>query len=190
MLRVAARTRFDLAEEKEAESFGLLLASKCRTWLAGSRCAGRCSGTIWPAGSGHPWGTAGRRADALPGGGSGRLSVVGGKLVVRHPYRAGARGDPRRRPGESRPMPTAVLTDRERTAVQAYLRLLHTVRAAFGGQFGPAGAEHPWCRPPSWPRRSRRWRRRGWRATRRSSSGCCRLVPGADEVLARCAGAG
>ncbi|MEU6818561.1 hypothetical protein [Streptomyces sp. NPDC046860] len=26
-------------------------------------------------------------------------------------------------------MPTAVLTDRERTAVQAYLRLLHTVRA-------------------------------------------------------------
>ncbi|KUN88173.1 hypothetical protein [Streptomyces griseoruber] len=30
-------------------------------------------------------------------------------------------------------MPTAVLTDRERTAVQAYLRLLHTVRAAFGG---------------------------------------------------------
>ncbi|MFI2436165.1 hypothetical protein [Streptomyces sp. NPDC018693] len=28
-------------------------------------------------------------------------------------------------------MPTAVLTDRERTAVQAYLRLLHTVRAAF-----------------------------------------------------------
>lgn len=29
-------------------------------------------------------------------------------------------------------MPTAVLTDRERTAVQAYLRLLHTVRAAFG----------------------------------------------------------
>ena len=30
-------------------------------------------------------------------------------------------------------MPTAVLTDRERTAVQAYLRLLHTVRAAFDG---------------------------------------------------------
>lgn len=28
-------------------------------------------------------------------------------------------------------MPTTVLTDRERTAVQAYLRLLHTVRAAF-----------------------------------------------------------
>lgn len=34
--RVAARTRFDLADEKEAESFGLLLASKCRTWLTGS----------------------------------------------------------------------------------------------------------------------------------------------------------
>ncbi|MFV0132655.1 toxin-antitoxin system, toxin component [Streptomyces sp. HMX87] len=37
---VAARTRFDQAEEKEAESFGLLLASKCRTWLAGSSLRG------------------------------------------------------------------------------------------------------------------------------------------------------
>jgi hypothetical protein len=37
---VAARTRFDLADEKEAESFGLLLASKCRTWLAGSSLRG------------------------------------------------------------------------------------------------------------------------------------------------------
>ncbi|KAB1145083.1 toxin-antitoxin system, toxin component [Streptomyces luteolifulvus] len=36
VLKVAARTRFDLADEREAESFGLLLASKCRTWLAGS----------------------------------------------------------------------------------------------------------------------------------------------------------
>ncbi|MEW2165526.1 toxin-antitoxin system, toxin component [Streptomyces sp. NPDC007084] len=36
VLAVAARTRFRLADEKEAESFGLLLASKCRTWLAGS----------------------------------------------------------------------------------------------------------------------------------------------------------
>ncbi|MEV5957469.1 toxin-antitoxin system, toxin component [Streptomyces sp. NPDC051987] len=34
--RVAARTRFDRAEERDAETFGLLLASKCRTWLAGS----------------------------------------------------------------------------------------------------------------------------------------------------------
>lgn len=34
--RVAARTRFDRADEKEAESFGLLLASKCRTWLTDS----------------------------------------------------------------------------------------------------------------------------------------------------------
>ncbi|CAL9629744.1 hypothetical protein [Streptomyces sp. NPDC057838] len=34
-------------------------------------------------------------------------------------------------------MPTAVLTDRERTAVQAYLRLLHTVRAAFDRETGP-----------------------------------------------------
>ena len=30
-------------------------------------------------------------------------------------------------------MPTATLTDRQRAAVQAYLRLLHTVRAAFDG---------------------------------------------------------
>lgn len=34
--RVAARTRRDLADEREAESFGLLLASRCRTWLTGS----------------------------------------------------------------------------------------------------------------------------------------------------------
>ncbi|WP_328345828.1 hypothetical protein [Streptomyces violaceus] len=33
-------------------------------------------------------------------------------------------------------MQTAVLTDRERTAVQAYLRLLHTVRAAFNLETG------------------------------------------------------
>ncbi|MFD4141029.1 toxin-antitoxin system, toxin component [Streptomyces sp. NPDC058572] len=39
VLRVAARTRFDQAEENEAETFGLLLGSKCRSWLAGS--AGR-----------------------------------------------------------------------------------------------------------------------------------------------------
>jgi hypothetical protein len=43
-------------------------------------------------------------------------------------------------------MPTAVLTDRERTAVQAYLRLLHTVRAAFDG---PPGTERPPMVPPS-----------------------------------------
>ncbi|KOT39765.1 hypothetical protein ADK41_13265 [Streptomyces caelestis] len=36
-------------------------------------------------------------------------------------------------------MSTAVLTDRERTAVQAYLRLLHTVRAALDTRPGPAG---------------------------------------------------
>ncbi|MFJ9589021.1 toxin-antitoxin system, toxin component [Streptomyces acidicola] len=34
--KVAARTRFDVKDEQDAESFGLLLASKCRTWLAGS----------------------------------------------------------------------------------------------------------------------------------------------------------
>jgi hypothetical protein len=38
-------------------------------------------------------------------------------------------------------MPTAVLTDRERTAVQAYLRLLQTVRAAFDGP--PDGRRPP-----------------------------------------------
>jgi hypothetical protein len=31
-------------------------------------------------------------------------------------------------------MPASVLTDRERRAVQAYLRLLHTVRAAYDPQ--------------------------------------------------------
>lgn len=43
-------------------------------------------------------------------------------------------------------MPTAVLTDRERTAVQAYLRLLHTVRAAFDA---PPGAGRPPVVPPA-----------------------------------------
>ncbi len=36
VLKVAARTRSDLDEEREAETFGLLLASKCRAWLMGS----------------------------------------------------------------------------------------------------------------------------------------------------------
>ncbi|MEV0640480.1 toxin-antitoxin system, toxin component [Streptomyces sp. NPDC050619] len=40
VLNLAARSRFDLADEREAESFGLLLASKCRTWLAGSSLRG------------------------------------------------------------------------------------------------------------------------------------------------------
>jgi hypothetical protein len=44
-------------------------------------------------------------------------------------------------------MTTAVLTDRERTAVQAYLRLLHTVRAAF--DTGPGPHQVPW--PPVVP---------------------------------------
>ncbi|MFG2715985.1 toxin-antitoxin system, toxin component [Streptomyces goshikiensis] len=34
--RVAARTRADVTEETEAESFGLLLGSRCRSWLAGA----------------------------------------------------------------------------------------------------------------------------------------------------------
>ncbi|OUC94432.1 hypothetical protein [Streptomyces swartbergensis] len=45
-------------------------------------------------------------------------------------------------------MPTAVLTDRERTAVQAYLRLLHTVRAVFDLETGPPGADRPPIVPP------------------------------------------
>jgi hypothetical protein len=43
-------------------------------------------------------------------------------------------------------MQTAVMTDRERAAVQAYLRLLHTVRAAFDG---PPGDPRPVLVPPS-----------------------------------------
>ncbi|MFG6294991.1 hypothetical protein [Streptomyces rochei] len=46
-------------------------------------------------------------------------------------------------------MTTAVLTDHERTAVQAYLRLLHTVRAEFDSAPGPAGAPRPAVVPPS-----------------------------------------
>ncbi|GGL79245.1 hypothetical protein GCM10010129_23630 [Streptomyces fumigatiscleroticus] len=46
-------------------------------------------------------------------------------------------------------MPTAVLTDRERTAVQAYLRLLHTVRAAFDTAAGPPGGHRPPVVPPA-----------------------------------------
>ncbi|MFI6034525.1 hypothetical protein ACIBBD_10230 [Streptomyces sp. NPDC051315] len=47
-------------------------------------------------------------------------------------------------------MPTAVLTDRERTAVQAYLRLLHTVRAAFGDDgSGPPHDRQPPMVPPA-----------------------------------------
>ncbi|MFS8202753.1 hypothetical protein ACLVWQ_29220 [Streptomyces sp. CWNU-52B] len=42
-------------------------------------------------------------------------------------------------------MTTAVLTDHERTAVQAYLRLLQTVRAAMDG---PPGAGRPPVVPP------------------------------------------
>ncbi|GAQ53966.1 hypothetical protein a10_03771 [Streptomyces acidiscabies] len=39
--RVAARTRFDEADEREAETFGLLLASRCRGLLAGTPEKGR-----------------------------------------------------------------------------------------------------------------------------------------------------
>lgn len=46
-------------------------------------------------------------------------------------------------------MPTAVLTDRERTAVQAYLRLLGTVRAAFDVVPGPSGPGRPPVVPPT-----------------------------------------
>ena len=43
-------------------------------------------------------------------------------------------------------MPTAVLTDHERAAVQAYLRLLQTVRATFDG---PPDGRRPPVVPPS-----------------------------------------
>ncbi|MFE3093160.1 toxin-antitoxin system, toxin component [Streptomyces sp. NPDC059248] len=43
VLSVAARTRFDQCEENEAESFGLLLGSRCRPWLAGRGSTGRGS---------------------------------------------------------------------------------------------------------------------------------------------------
>lgn len=48
-------------------------------------------------------------------------------------------------------MTTAVLTDHERTAVQAYLRLLHTVRAGFDTAAVPAGASRPPAGPPAVP---------------------------------------
>ncbi|MFG2312629.1 hypothetical protein ACGFS9_28745 [Streptomyces sp. NPDC048566] len=43
-------------------------------------------------------------------------------------------------------MPTAVLTDHERAAVRAYLRLLQTVRASFDG---PPDGGRPALVPPS-----------------------------------------
>ncbi|GGY51263.1 hypothetical protein [Streptomyces djakartensis] len=46
-------------------------------------------------------------------------------------------------------MPTAVLTDRERGAVQAYLRLLHTVRASFDLETGTPGTVRPPVVPPA-----------------------------------------
>ncbi|MGW7402237.1 hypothetical protein ACWGI9_00565 [Streptomyces sp. NPDC054833] len=46
-------------------------------------------------------------------------------------------------------MPTAVLTDHERTAVQAYLRLLHTVRAAFDGPPDCGHGGRPAVVPPT-----------------------------------------
>ncbi|AIS01533.1 hypothetical protein [Streptomyces glaucescens] len=46
-------------------------------------------------------------------------------------------------------MSTAVPTHRERTAVQAYLRLLHTVRAAFDTAPGPHGPPGPPVVPPT-----------------------------------------
>ncbi|GAA4941096.1 hypothetical protein GCM10023238_03550 [Streptomyces heliomycini] len=68
VLKVAARTRFDLAEEKEAEAFGLLLASKCRTRLAGSSLRGPVRRDRWRDASRRRWGIWGRRAErARPG---------------------------------------------------------------------------------------------------------------------------
>lgn len=55
-------------------------------------------------------------------------------------------------------MPTAVLTDHERTAVQAYLRLLHTVRAAFDS---PPGARPPLVPPAALAEAEQALRRAG-----------------------------
>lgn len=46
-------------------------------------------------------------------------------------------------------MPTTVLTDRERAAVQAYLRLLSTVRAVYDDGAGPPGEAEPPVVAPS-----------------------------------------
>ncbi|MCQ4201127.1 hypothetical protein ACFW5W_03660 [Streptomyces sp. NPDC058783] len=46
-------------------------------------------------------------------------------------------------------MTTAVLTDHERTAVQAYLRLLHTVRAGVDTGADPDAPKRPPVVPPS-----------------------------------------
>lgn len=76
--------------------------------------------------------------------------MADGKLVGAHRTRGAAAPSGRgtvTTDGESRAMPTAVLTDRERTAVQAYLRLLHTVRAAFDGP--PETAPRPFVVPPA-----------------------------------------
>ncbi|CAL9611220.1 hypothetical protein [Streptomyces sp. enrichment culture] len=48
-------------------------------------------------------------------------------------------------------MPTSVLTDRERAAVQAYLRLLHTVRAAFDAADDQATGRGTPDAPPAAP---------------------------------------
>ncbi|MBZ6226075.1 hypothetical protein [Streptomyces olivaceus] len=46
-------------------------------------------------------------------------------------------------------MTTAVPTDHERTAVRAYLRLLHTVRAGLDTTAGAAGPPRPSVVPPA-----------------------------------------
>ncbi|MFE9169057.1 toxin-antitoxin system, toxin component [Streptomyces kebangsaanensis] len=67
--RAAARSRFDLAEEQEAESFGLLLASRCRTWLAGPSLRGPVQRDHLAGRIETSLGYLGRRAE---GDGSGR----------------------------------------------------------------------------------------------------------------------
>ncbi|GAA3210174.1 hypothetical protein GCM10020256_08050 [Streptomyces thermocoprophilus] len=83
---VAARTRFDLAEERDAERFGLLLASKCRTWLAGGRRPG--CGARHQAGGAS--GGADRGVARLPG-------LTGGHARRRGLVRAALSGGNRRR---------------------------------------------------------------------------------------------
>ncbi|WP_112470010.1 toxin-antitoxin system, toxin component [Streptomyces triticisoli] len=71
--RAAARSRFDLAEEEEAESFGLLLASKCRTWLAGSSLRGPVQRDHLAGRIEASLGYLGRRVEGEGGSGRGRL---------------------------------------------------------------------------------------------------------------------
>src|SRR5690606_2296448 len=110
VMRVAARTRFDLADEKEAEAFGLLLASKCRTWLAGSSLRGpvqrdHLAGRIEAAlGYQGPTGGAGATAGGPRSGARGRHPCPGPRRGIRA-QASGAASVPRTRARRPCPAP-------------------------------------------------------------------------------------